>query len=66
MSTRCRNNYQFDHGAQFFIAKTPAFKEFLQPFIQKDLVVRWDARFVELTGNEVTYRWTWTDEVPHY
>ncbi len=66
MATRCRNNYQFDHGAQFFIAKTPAFKEFLQPFIQQDVVARWDARFVELTGNEVTYRWTWTDEVPHY
>jgi len=66
MATRCRNNYQFDHGAQFFIAKTPAFKEFLKPFIQKNLVARWDARFVELTGNDVTYRWTWTDEVPHY
>lgn len=66
MATRYRNDYQFDHGAQFFIAKTPAFKEFLQPYIQQDVVARWDARFVEFTGNEVTYRRTWTNEVPHY
>ncbi len=66
MATRLADNYQFDHGAQFFIAKTPAFQEFVQTLIKDEVIALWKARFVELQKSEITYQWTWTDEVPHY
>jgi predicted NAD/FAD-dependent oxidoreductase len=44
MSTRRSADYQFDHGAQYFTAHTSEFAEFLEPFIQNDLVARWNPR----------------------
>lgn len=66
MSTRYADPYQFDHGAQFFTAKTDPFKQFLAPLIEKGVVGRWDARFVELTGSEVTASREWGAEDPRY
>jgi len=66
MATRTKNGFHFDHGAQFFISKSNDFKQFLQPYIRQGVVARWDAKFVELTRNKVTYEWQWSHEVPHY
>ena len=66
MATRFSDGYQFDHGAQFFIAKTPAFKTFVSSLIEAGIVDIWRARFVEIDKNYISYEWTWTDEVPHY
>lgn len=38
MSTRYADDYQFDHGAKFFTARSDSFKDFLQPLIGKDIV----------------------------
>ncbi|MEQ8427385.1 MAG: FAD-dependent oxidoreductase [Gammaproteobacteria bacterium] len=66
MATRQRGDFQFDHGAQFFTAKTPPFRKFLKPFIDQGTVARWDARFVEMDRNVVTDSRQWDDEYPHY
>ncbi len=66
MATRRRKGFQFDHGAQFFTARTPHFKQFLQPYIDQGSVARWDARFVELDRNKVTGCRSWDEELPHY
>ncbi len=66
MATRTRKGFQFDHGAQFFTARTPHFKKFLQPYIEQGTVARWDARFAELDRNKVTNSRCWDDEFPHY
>ncbi len=41
MSTRYNGDYEFDHGAQYFTAKTQEFSAFLQPYIQTDTVALW-------------------------
>lgn len=41
MSTRYNGEYEFDHGAQYFTAKTQEFSTFLQPYIQDDIVAPW-------------------------
>lgn len=66
MATRRRDDYQFDHGAQFFTAKSEAFREFLAPWLAAGVVARWDARFVEIEEGCITSRRTWDDEYPHY
>ncbi len=66
MSTRRQNGFQFDHGAQFFSAKTKAFQHFLDPWLKAGVIARWNARFVEFEANQVTDRRTWSDQPPHY
>jgi predicted NAD/FAD-dependent oxidoreductase len=36
IATRYADEYEFDHGAQFFSARTRAFRDFLEPLIQGD------------------------------
>ena len=44
MSTRYADPFQFDHGAQFFMARSQQFKEFLIPYIDKKIVSLWDRK----------------------
>ena len=64
--TRYTDSFDFDHGAQFFIAKTPQFKEFLNPLIQSSVVKSWNARFVEIKKNQIINQRQWNDDFPHY
>jgi len=66
MATRRHDSFQFDHGAQFFTARSESFKSFLQPWLEAGVVARWDARFVEFEGDRVTARRRWSGEHPHY
>lgn len=49
MSTRRADPYAFDHGAQYFTVETDRFRDFLQPFREKDLITRWPKQ-VECVG----------------
>lgn len=66
MATRYASPYQFDHGAQFFVARTEEFQFFLQPLIAKGIVVRWDAKFAELNQGRTIEERRWNDEFPHF
>lgn len=52
MSTRRAAPYAFDHGAQYFTAATPAFRDFLAPFLDDGTVAAWP-NAIELTGGAV-------------
>ncbi|MDC0126990.1 FAD-dependent oxidoreductase [Methylophilaceae bacterium] len=66
MALRRSGPYEFDHGAQFFTAKTKSFKEFIEPLIRKNIIKRWDARFAEFKKNKILRSVTWDSEYPHY
>jgi hypothetical protein len=66
MATRRHDPFQFDHGAQFFTAKSKTFQMFLEPYLERGIVARWDARCVELEDGRVTSRLSWSAEYPHY
>lgn len=66
MATRRHDKYSFDHGAQFFIAKTKAFKQFLEAQIVKGVVKNWSAKFVEINNTVVVREKVWDNEFPHY
>ena len=66
MATRNADPYYFDHGAQFFKARTEEFQSFIQPMIDQGVIARWDARFVEIVNGEINFSSQWTDEFPHY
>ena len=64
--TRYSDPYNFDHGAQFFTARTPQFKQFLKPLIKAGVIDIWNARFIEVRNNTITNRRQWNDDHPHY
>jgi renalase len=66
MSTRRAEPYFFDHGAQFFKARTDEFKMFIAPMLEKGIIERWDARFVEIENREIISKRQWGDKCPHY
>ncbi len=66
MATRYADPYRFDHGAQFFTARSATFRKFLEPLIGAGVVAPWHARFAELTGDTITSERSWDDDHPHY
>jgi renalase len=66
MSTRREGLFYFDHGAQFFTAKTDAFKSFMSAMLDQGIIMRWDARFVEFEYQTIVSRRNWNEQDPHY
>ncbi|MEP1442370.1 MAG: FAD-dependent oxidoreductase [Hyphomicrobiales bacterium] len=66
LSTRRSEPFIFDHGAQFFTVKTAAFKSYIAPMIEAGIVAPWNARFVQITGGDVSKHQEWDEASPHY
>lgn len=52
MSTRYAQHYQFDHGAQFFTARSKSFNTFLKPLLADGTVQPWQPRVLTLALDE--------------
>lgn len=66
MATRYGGDFEFDHGAQFFTARSRQFQAFLEPLVAQGVVACWHARFAELQRQSVTTTADWDDAFPHY
>ena len=64
MSTRHTDDFQFDHGAQFFTARTKPFQQFLAPFIARETVVPWSPKVITLERHKKPYKREWFE--PHF
>ena len=64
--TRYTDSYNFDHGAQFFTARSPEFKEFLKPLIKLGVIDNWKARLIEVRDNVIINRQQWNNDLPRY
>lgn len=56
MSTRRADQFQFDHGAQYFTARGADFQQFLAPHIEDGTVAAWHPRLTSFGG--ATPEWT--------
>jgi renalase len=66
IATHQATDFAFDHGAQFFTAKSAAFKQFVKMLEVQGVVAQWSARFVELEPTGIVRTRTWDAEFPHY
>lgn len=66
ISTRRADQFSFDHGAQYFTARTEAFKSFISPFIDEGVIQRWNAKHCNINGHNVISRQSWADGEPRY
>ena len=64
--TRYTDSYNFDHGAQFFTARSPEFKEFLKPLIKSGVIDNWKVRLIEVRNNTIINRQQWNNDHPRY
>ena len=63
MATRRREGFEFDHGAQFFTARSQAFQQFLARPVEGACIAEWqprlttleaDARRISASGSNLT------------
>ena len=66
IATRQHEAFFFDHGAQFFAAKTPEFRGFLTPYLHAGMVSIWKGHFQERDRQGVLSEREWQDEPAHY
>ena len=66
MATRYGGGFEFDHGAQYFTARSAEFQRFLEPLIAQGAVASWNARFAELDRDALVAARDWDDAFPHY
>lgn len=66
ISTRRAKPYFFDHGAQYFTARTKPFQDFIQPFLNQGIIEPWNARYVKFKNNQIIGRRNWRGEEPRY
>lgn len=64
MSTRYAEPYFFDHGTQFFTARTPAFQQFLAPLLAQGLVQPWEGKVITFQADGRVADRLWFE--PHY
>ena len=57
MSTRYADEWEFDHGAQFFTVQEPAFKAEVETAVSAGVVARWNTKGLYLTPHELSVDW---------
>ena len=66
LATRRADPYSFDHGAQYFTARTNPFQKFIEPLIDSGLIQPWTARYVKFEGSQIIERADWAMDEPRY
>jgi predicted NAD/FAD-dependent oxidoreductase len=64
MSTRYAEPFYFDHGAQFFTARTETFKGFIEPFIASGDIAEWKGKIITFEAGKEPDKSMWFE--PHY
>lgn len=64
MAVRRSGPWQFDHGAQFFTARYPEFRQFLSPLIDDQSIAEWQIKVVTLAAGRKPFKRELFE--PHY
>lgn len=64
MSTRYADPFYFDHGTQFFTARTKAFQHFIAPLIDDGIITPWEGKIITFKQGAKTTDRLWFE--PHY
>ena len=66
LATRRAARFEFDHGAQYFRARTAAFRAFLAPLLAAGAVAPWPARLATVAQGAVLERRDAGSDDPHF
>lgn len=65
-ATRRIGDYSFDHGTQFFTARSAPFETFLEPLLANGVVADWPAQFAEIDNGRIRNQRDWGEGHTHY
>ncbi len=66
IASRSSASFSFDHGAQYFKAKSKPFNKLVDVLLSEKVIAPWHARFVEMSKHGVTKQTKWDVDHPHY
>jgi len=66
MSHRRAEPFYFDHGAQYFTARTAEFQAFIEPTIEQGVIERWNAHHALIDGVSILETSNWAELEPRY
>ena len=66
IASRTAAPFSFDHGAQYFKAKSKPFNDVVDSLLVEKVIAPWQARFVEISNQGITKRTQWDSSHPHY
>ena len=66
MATRRVDSYHFDHGVQFFTAKSEEFKELCQKAKSDGIIEEWNCNFAEIIENKINKKWQFGNDKAHF
>jgi renalase len=66
VASRASAPFSFDHGAQYFKAKSKPFNDLVDMLLAKNFIAPWQARFVEMSDQGITKQNQWDATHPHY
>ncbi|CAM2009939.1 NAD(P)/FAD-dependent oxidoreductase [Acanthopleuribacter pedis] len=66
LSTRRADPFAFDHGAQFFTARSKVFQAVVADLVARGAAARWDARVVDFDGSRRGATQSWDANNAHY
>ena len=66
LSTRYAGEFEFDHGAQYFTARSDAFRTFLQPLLDTGDVATWQPTIAQFDGHQMTGQRHGNENEPRY
>lgn len=64
MSTRYSGDHEYDHGAQYFIARGSEFRQQIKKWLQDKTIAEWQPRVVTLSPQKKPFKRLWFE--PHY
>lgn len=64
MSTRYADPFYFDHGTQFFTARSKPFQQFIAPMIESGLIAEWKGKVITVQEDRSIKDRLWFE--PHY
>jgi len=64
MCTRYADPFYFDHGTQFFTARTKKFNQFIKPYIDGGIISEWAGKVITFNENKSISNRIWFE--PHY
>jgi|GEM_PF-110547 len=63
-STRYAGQYEFDHGAPYFTARSKKFQKFLKSFEQNNVLTQWKPKILSANNTKKPFKSEWFE--PHY
>lgn len=62
MTHRYYNDFDFDHGAQYFTAKSPEFKFFIKYYYEQGVISLWNAQFIDYDEGTLLVSRRWNEQ----